>query len=97
LRDKAQSKIPVELLRSPKLQREMKKYRNDDFEFTTRDVAFFDIAQEQWKYDQRGALVEEVKPGSWAELGSLYTDDLILAVDKKPVTDVDSLQTVIND
>jgi serine protease Do len=88
-----QLRIPVELARSPKLRREMKKYRNDDFEFTVRDVAFFDVAEEQWKPGQRGALVEEVKSGSWAELGSLSTDDLIVEVDGKPVNDVDSLKT----
>src|SRR5205823_1950178 len=38
-----QLKVPVELARAPKLKREMKKYRNDDLEFTARDVAFFDI------------------------------------------------------
>ena len=48
-------KLPVELVRSPKMKREMKKYRNEDFEFTTRDVAFFDRAEEQWAGDQRGA------------------------------------------
>src|SRR5207245_139635 len=97
LRDKAAVKIPVELARSPKLKREMKKYRNEDFEFTARDIAFFDIAEEQWRLDQRGALVEEVKPGSWAELGSLYNDDLIVEVDKQPVTDVDSLKPLMDD
>ena len=48
----------------------MKKYRNDDFEFSARDVAFFDVAEQQWPLGQRGALVEEVKSGSWAEVGS---------------------------
>jgi serine protease Do len=95
LRDKAALKITVELARSPKLKREMKKYRNDDFEFTARDIAFFDIAEEQWKLDQRGALVEEVKPGSWAELGALYVDDLIVEVDRQPISDVDSLKTLM--
>jgi serine protease Do len=95
LRDKAALKITVELARSPKLKREMKKYRNDDFEFTARDIAFFDIAEEQWKLDQRGALVEEVKPGSWAELGALYVDDLIVEVDRQPVSNVDSLRTLM--
>ena len=66
----------------------MKKYRNEKFEFTTRDISFFDIAEEQWPLDQRGALVEDVKPGSWAELGSLYADDLILEVGGEPVADV---------
>ena len=78
IRDKTKMKIPVELVRSPRLQREMKKYRNDDFEFTARDVSFFDAAEEQWNSRQVGALVEDVKSGSWAELGSLYVGDLIL-------------------
>ncbi len=95
LRDKAELKVPVELARSPKLKREMKKYRNDDFEFTSRDIAFFDVAEEQWPADQRGALVEDVKSGSWAALGSLAVDDLIVEVDGQPVSNVESLKTVM--
>ena len=94
-RGKEQLKLPVELVRSPKLQREMKKYRNDDFEFTARDIAFFDIAEERWKPEQRGVLVEEVKSGSWAELASLYVGDLLVEVDGNPVTDVESLKTIM--
>ena len=78
--------------RSPRLKREMKKYRNDDFEFTARDASFFDAAEEQWSSDQRGALVEDVKSGSWAELGSLYVGDLILEVEGEPVENVDALR-----
>lgn len=92
LRDKAELKLPVELARSPRLQREMKKYRNEDFEFTVRDVSFFDAVEEQWSSDQTGVLVEEVKPGSWAELGSLSRGDLILEVAGQPVDKVDSLR-----
>jgi S1-C subfamily serine protease len=68
------------------------KFRDENFEFTARDVAFLDIAEEQWDRTQRGALVEEVKPGGWAELGSLYVGDLILEMDGQAVTDVDSLK-----
>jgi serine protease Do len=92
LRGQTQSKITIELVRSPRLEREMKKYRNADFEFTTRDVCFFDTADEQWNGDQRGALVEEVKAGSWAELASLYPGDLILEVDGEAVGSVDALK-----
>jgi S1-C subfamily serine protease len=74
------------------MQREMKKYRNDDFEFTARNVSFFDDAEQQWDPDQRGALVEEVKSGSWAELGSLDVGDLILEVDGHAVENVDDLR-----
>jgi len=95
VRDLKPAKISVELTRSPKLRREMKKYRNDDFEFTVRDVAFFDSAEEQWDHGQNGALVEDVKSGSWAELGSLYIGDLILEVDHHPVSDVESLKKLM--
>ena len=92
LRDKTETKVLVELARSPRLQREMKKYRNNDFEFTARDICFFDISDEQWPNGQRGALVEDVKPGSWAELGTLGVGDLILEVDGQPVGNVDELR-----
>ena len=96
LRDKAELKVPVELARSPKLKREMKKYRNDDFEFSARDVAFFDVAEQQWPLGQSGALVEEVKSGSWAEVGSLETDDLIIEVEGQPIHDVNSLKQLMD-
>jgi S1-C subfamily serine protease len=97
VRDKEKLKIPIQLERSPKLKREMRKYRNEDFEFTARDLSFFDRAEEQWSPSQRGALVEDVKPGSWAELGSLSVDDLIVEVDGQPVNNVDALKKVLTE
>ena len=92
IRGKEELKITVELARSPRLKREMKKYRNDDFEFTAREVSFFDRVEEQWNSDQPGVLVEEVKSGSWAELGTLSAGDLILEVNGQPVENVDALR-----
>ncbi len=88
LRDGKRMPVDVELIRAPLSPREMKKYKNEDFEFTVRDVAFFDRATEQWKADQKGVLVEQVKSGSWAALGRLTQNDLIVAVDGKPVENV---------
>ncbi len=82
----------VELVRAPPLRREMKKYRNDDFEFLARGIAFHDRAEEQWPADQTGVLVEEVKSGGWAELGQLYVGDLILEIDGQPMRNVDELR-----
>ncbi len=92
LRERTKTNINVELVRSPRLQREMKKYRNEEFEFTVRDVSFFDAAQEQWDNQQAGALVEDVRSGSWAELGGLYIGDLILQVDGGTISNVDGLR-----
>jgi len=49
-------------------------------------------SEEQWSSDQRGVLVESVKAGSWAELGSLSDGDLILEVDGRPTDNVDALR-----
>jgi serine protease Do len=95
LRDKKELKIPVELARSPRLQREMKKYRNDNFEFTARNVSFFDAADEQWDMNQQGAYIEEVKPGSWGELANLYSGDLVVDVDGQSIGNVDALRQVM--
>ena len=92
LRDHAELKVPVELARSPRLQREMRKYRSDDFEFTARDVSFFDTVEEQLPSDQQGVLVESVTAGSWAELGTLTAGDLILEVDGRAVRSVETLR-----
>jgi len=92
LRNKKPLKLAVELARSPRLEREMKKYRNEDFEFTARDTSFLDAVNEQWASDQQGVLVENVKGGSWAELGSLAEGDLIIEVDGQPVGNVDALR-----
>ena len=89
---RGQVKVPVELARSPRLKREMKKYRNEDFEFTAREVSFFDRVEEQWSGDQLGVLVEDVRSGSWAELGSLSPGDLILEVNGQPAENVDALR-----
>ena len=51
---------------APKLDREMKKHRNEAFEFTVRDITFFDKAQAG---GPSGGVVDEMKSGGWAALG----------------------------
>jgi serine protease Do len=97
VRDGRRLTVPVKLERSPRLPREMKKYRNEAFEFTARDMTFYDQAEEQWPTDQAGVIIEEVRPGGWADLGMLYSGDLLLAVDGKTVTNVDAVRSALED
>lgn len=85
--------IPVELTRRPPLSREMKKYTSEAFEFTARDVTFFDRAKEKWEDAETGVLIEEVKSGGWAALAQLYTGDLLQRVNDVPIPDVATLET----
>lgn len=82
----------VELALSPRVAREMKKFKDEDFELTVRDITFFDKANEQWTDATRGVLVEEVRSGSWAALAGLQSGDLIVAVDGAETPDVDAFR-----
>jgi serine protease Do len=95
LRGKKEFNLTVELGESPKLPREMRKYRDDNFEFTVRDVTFLDRVQEDWEEDQGGALLEVVGEGGWAALAHLAVGDLILAVDGEPIPDVASFEDIM--
>jgi len=97
LRNKEERKIGMKLPASPRLDREMKKYRDDRFEFTVRDVAFLDRASERWAPEVSGVLVQEVDEGGWAALGHLSVGDLIQQVDGRAVSDVDSMKQIMEE
>lgn len=95
VRDGAEMKIPVELVASQKLVREMKKYRDDDFEFTARDISFFDRVTNHWSDTQPGVLVDSVSEGGWASLGGLLSGDLIVGLDGQDVVDVEGFEAMM--
>ena len=95
MRDRKVQKITVKLEASPQMGSEMKKYRDDNFEFTVRDVVFEDRVRNRWPESQAGVMTETVKEGGWAALGHLAGGDLVLEVDGKPTPDVDSLERVM--
>ncbi len=95
LRNGEQMKIAVELVRAPKLDREMRKYRDELFEYMARNITFFDKARENWEQEERGVLVSEVVSGGWAALGMLQVGDLIKEIGGEPVADVDGLRELM--
>jgi serine protease Do len=97
LRDNEEMTLPVELIRRPRLSREMKKHTSLDFEFTARDITFFDRAKERWEETKAGVLVEEVKPGGWAALGKVYTGDLLQEINGRPISDVAVLEQTMEE
>ncbi len=97
LRDDEEQIIPVELPLSPRPAREMTRYEDPNFEFTARDITYMDRVDQKWDLDQEGALVEEVRSGSWADLGELETRDLIVKVNEEPIEDVEDLQAIMEE
>ena len=86
-------KISVELIKTPKAKREMPKFRDNYFEFTARDITFFDDAEERWGGEQTGVRIAEVKQGGWAALGMLQVGDLLQYIDGEVVQDVGTLES----
>ena len=80
------------LFRSPRLDREMKKYQNHDFEFSARDLSFFDLVHDELPEETTGARITEIKNGGWAALGDLHVNDIVQFINDVPVTDVAGLQ-----
>jgi serine protease Do len=97
LRGEEELKIAVELPVSSRLEREMKKYRDDRFEFTVRNVAFLDIVRAKWELDVEGVLVHEVAKGGWAALGNLAVGDLVKELDGHAVTGVSSMKELMEE
>jgi len=85
-------KLPVTLLASPRLAREMLKYEDRDFEFRVRDLAPADRSLGDLPDGQQGVLVEAVREGGWAALSHLADGDIIVAIDGDPVADVAAVQ-----
>jgi len=92
-RDGDPLKISVELIKTPKAKREMPKFRDNYFEFTARDITFFDDAEERWGGEQTGVRIAEVKQGGWAALGMLQVGDLLQYIDGEVVQDVGTLES----
>jgi serine protease Do len=92
IRDGTDLALTVELQQSPRVQREVARYRDESFEFTVRDITVNDRFLRQWPSDQQGALVEVVSEGGWAALGHLGVGDLIVEVDGREVRDLEDVE-----
>lgn len=90
---RAGTEIPVEatLRATPRQAREMKRYEDVDFGFRARELADSDLENPRLRGTSQGIIVDAIEQGGWAALARLYTGDVILAVDGKPVADVDGL------
>jgi serine protease Do len=94
LRETQTITLAPELVRAPVPERELARYDDPHFEFSARDLSFFDQMREGWDDPQNGALVTEIKPGGWAAIGRLSPGDVIVEVGGEPINDVSTLENV---
>jgi serine protease Do len=92
LRDGAERKLPIVLEARPADSDETRRYRQEEFEFTVREVTFLDRVEQRWPRDAAGVLVFEVTSGGWAHMAGLRLGDLIASIDGQEVADVASFE-----
>ncbi|HCE01488.1 MAG TPA: hypothetical protein DER07_10650 [Armatimonadetes bacterium] len=81
---------------SPTSPRELRRHRDEDFEFTVRDLTVQDRDGKRLGGVQ-GVLVEDVASGGWAALGKLSAGDVILSVNGQAVADIDGFRQAMAD
>ncbi|MFQ3611300.1 MAG: PDZ domain-containing protein [Fimbriimonadales bacterium] len=95
LRDGKTQTVSVKLEPTPASAESVRSVRQSELEFTVRDITPIDRMRNRWKEDQTGVLVVEVANGSFAQLGGLKSDDLILAINEQPIPDTKTFQEVV--
>jgi serine protease Do len=92
LRDGQSRRVPMQLEASPRSQREMKRFRVDDFDFRVRDLAAADRWERGLEAGAGGVVVDAVGEGGWAALAQLAEGDVVLSIDGRVVRDSTTVQ-----
>ncbi len=95
IRQKETITVPVQLEPYPPGPQQLKKYHQPLFDFTVRDISFFDRVRENWDPEFKGAYVSYVGHGGWASLARMESGDVILAINDEPVHNVEELEKVL--
>src|SRR3954449_8644288 len=89
------TQLKVKLEAPPTPASELKRYRDDDFEFTAREMSFDDRVNNKLDESLRGVVIEKVEPASWAQVAHVTTGDILISVDGKPTPDAGAIETVM--
>ena len=87
--------LAVELERARLTPEEARRHSDTDFEFTVRELTFFDRDSNGWGAEVDGVMVENVDSGGWAGLAGLRPGDLLQSVDGQPVRGLRSLRAAM--
>ncbi len=96
LRNGAESKVSYELPLRPPTARELRAYRNLDFELEVREATYLDRQDPSWKAGRDASVVvQSVTPGGWAALAGLKVGDKVLEIGGKPIAQLDDVRSIL--
>ncbi len=97
LRDGDRQTLTIEMEETPAPSVTAKKSKQEDFEFTVRQITFMDRVEHKFTKDQSGLLVVEAINGGWAQIAGLRRDDLVMQIDGREVGTVKVFESVMDD
>lgn len=95
VRDGDALKLTVALEAPPAQPSELKRYKNDDFELTVRELAFDDRVSQDLDDSLEGVVVERVEHAGWAALAHVALEDILLAIDGSRTAGVDDVKRLL--
>jgi serine protease Do len=95
VRDGKPLKLTVALDAPPTPPSELKRYKNNDFELTVRELAFDDRISQELDDSVRGVVVERVEHAGWAALAHVALDDILLSINGAPTPGVGDVERLL--
>jgi serine protease Do len=95
LRGKNPGTIGVKLEATPASAPNAKTERQEELEFTVRELTTLDRLERRWTPSQRGVIVSDATAGGWAQMAGLRVDDLIISVQGQRVTGLQGFRRAI--
>ena len=73
----------MQLESRPPAAEETRRPKQEEFEFSVRELTLLDRSDRHWERDQAGVLVTDVTSGGWAHMAGLHIDDLVLVAERQ--------------
>ena len=89
--------VEVTLERTRITASEARTDENKDFDFSVREITFFDRDEQRWDENVQGVIVTNVERVGWAGLAGLSFGDLIQRVNDREIRGIDDFRTVMAD
>ncbi len=97
LRDGDRQTLTIDMQETPEPSFTAKKAKQEEFEFTVREITFMDRIEHKFAKNQSGLLVVEAINGGWANIAGLRLDDLVMQIDGTDVGTVKEFEAVMED
>jgi S1-C subfamily serine protease len=89
--------VKVTLTEQPKTAAQAKRFKNRQFGLTVRELVLGDTVARELPNNEKGALVDFVEQGSWAQDGELAPGDIVKKIQDREVDNLAQFQKIFEE